>query len=344
MDQTPSIEVENLTKRYGPIYAIRDVSFSVNRGEVVGFLGPNGAGKTTTLRILCGIMPATSGRARVCGLSLARDSKEVRQRLGYMAENNPLPEHMRVVEYLRLRGRIKGLRGKELRDRVDEVMELCDLNRKTRRRLIGGLSKGYRQRVGIADAIVAEPEVAILDEPTIGLDPHQVLMIRELLSLLRGRMTVIISSHILSEIELSCDRAIIMNHGRVVAMGTSEELRREFVQEHTYVMEVAGDFASLVTLLLKLDPKMRVTQSEQPEGDSFYTVTVSSSLSDDLSEALLRRVHETPSHRLRSIHRQRATLEDVFLAATRRSWEQTASGKVNQSETVTAPTNGNDGQ
>lgn len=323
MEQLPSITVEGLTKTYGAIHAIRDVNFSIRHGEVVGFLGPNGAGKSTTLRILCGLLPATSGRATVCGVSLARDSKEVRKHIGYMAENNPLPEDMRVVEYLRFRGKLKGLRGRALRERTDEVLELCDLNRKARKRLIGALSKGYRQRVGIADAILAKPQVAILDEPTIGLDPHQVLLIRELLSQLRGHMTIIISSHILSEVEVSSDRAIIMNHGRVVAIGTPEELRKEFVREDVYYLQVAGDAPSIMDRLSQIDNSI-TTECGAQDGDGFYQLTLHSRTDTDFSEEFLKVVQSSPGHRVRSLYKRPATLEDVFLAATRRSFDTTS--------------------
>jgi ABC-2 type transport system ATP-binding protein len=329
MEQPPSIEVEGLTKRYGPVDAIRDVSFSVRKGEVVGFLGPNGAGKTTTLRILCGLMRATSGRAHVCGVSLARDPIEVRRHIGYMPESNPLPEDLRVIEYLRLRGRLKELRGRRLRQRVDTVLELCDLNRKSRRKLIGSLSKGYRQRVGIADAIVAEPDVAILDEPTTGLDPHQVLLIRELLDSLRGSMTIILSSHILSEVEVSCDRVIIMNHGRVVASGTPDALRREFVQDLTYILEVSGELPPLVRALTQLDDTLTVMPASDRDAEGFMRLVIHSRKPEDLSEVILSHAQRVDGHRVRTLYRRQPTLEDVFLAATRRSWDITEDGGRN---------------
>lgn len=319
--QGPAIEVEALSKRYGPVSALRSVSFTIPRGEVVGFLGPNGAGKSTTLRILCGLMPATSGSAKVCGVSLAQDPAGARRHIGYMPENNPLPEDMKVLEYLRLRGRLKDLHGRTLRQRVDEVMDLCDLRRKARRKLIGSLSKGYRQRVGIADAILARPDVAILDEPTIGLDPHQVITIRQLLAQLRGRMTTIISSHILPEIELSCDRVIIINNGRVVAIGTPAELRREFVSERSYVMEVSGDAGSLSSLLSERFQGLKVNADEIPGEDGFRKVTLRSELPEDLSEALLAAAVTAKDFRVRSLFRREPTLEDVFLAATLRNWD-----------------------
>ena len=194
METTPSIRVENLTRNYGAITAIKNVSFTVNRGEIVGFLGPNGAGKSTTMRILSGIMSATAGSAWVGGISVAQNPHEVKRRIGYMPENNPLPDDMRVVEYLRFRARLKGVPGRKLRATVEEVMETCDLARTARRKIIGTLSKGFRQRVGIADALLGNPEVIIMDEPTIGLDPHQIQGIRKLINNLRGRLTVVLSA------------------------------------------------------------------------------------------------------------------------------------------------------
>lgn len=315
-ENNDSIVVENLSKRYGPVDALRGVSFRVRSGEVVGFLGPNGAGKSTTLRILCGLMPANSGVARVCGIPLSTRPLEVRRHIGYMPENNPLPDDMRVVEYLRLRGRLKNLSGRTLRARVDEVMDLCDLRRKARRKLIGALSKGYRQRVGIADAILARPAVAILDEPTIGLDPHQVLAIRHLLNQLRGWMTIIISSHILPEVEVSCDRVIIMNNGRVVAMGTPPQLRKEFISEQNYVIEADGDLQRLAGELGQRFDGLKIAVGES-------ALTATSGASEDFSAGILKAAASVAGVTLRGVHRREPTLEDVFLSATLRSWELT---------------------
>ena len=220
-DQPLAIEVSHLVKTYAGVTAVADISFTVARGEIIGFLGPNGAGKSTTMRILTGYLPATSGSVRICGLSVAHQPDEIKRKIGYMPENNPLPEDMRVSEYLYFRGRLKEVSRRKLGPRIDEVLELCDLKR-VRHKIIGQLSKGYRQRVGIAEAILAEPPVIIMDEPTIGLDPHQILIVRDLIASLRGRMTVIISSHILPEIEMTCDRVLIINQGRVF-IGDVEE-------------------------------------------------------------------------------------------------------------------------
>ena len=233
MPDTPAIEVSHLVKAYAGVTAVNDISFRVARGEILGFLGPNGAGKSTTMRILTGYLPATSGSVNICGVPVASRPDEVKRHIGYMPENNPLPEDMRVSEYLYFRGRLKEIKRRMLGPRIDEVLELCDLKR-VRHKIIGQLSKGYRQRVGIAESILAEPPVIIMDEPTIGLDPHQILIVRDLIASLRGRMTVIISSHILPEIEMTCDRVLIINQGRVVAQGTPADLRREVLGRTSY--------------------------------------------------------------------------------------------------------------
>src|SRR3954466_9765815 len=243
-----AIEVSHLVKTYGGVTAVSDISFEVARGEIVGFLGPNGAGKSTTMRILTGYLPATSGSVHICGVPVARQLDEIKRRIGYMPENNPLPDDMRVSEYLYFRGRLKEIPRRKLGPRIDEVLELCDLKR-VRHKIIGQLSKGFRQRVGVAEAILAEPPVIIMDEPTIGLDPHQILIVRDLIGSLRGRMTVLISSHILPEIEVTCDRVLIINQGRVVAQGTPADLRREILGHSTYRVEIAGDTTSLTPLL-----------------------------------------------------------------------------------------------
>src|SRR5664279_3206525 len=219
------IEVSNLTKRYSGHTAVDDISFTVARGEIVGLLGPNGAGKSTTMRILSCYLPASSGTVRVGGLDVFQQSDEVRRRIGYMPENNPLHSDMRVREYLKFRARLKGLGRQQSRRRVDVVMEQCGLT-EVGRRIIGQLSKGYRQRVGLADALVHEPELIILDEPTIGLDPNQIRSVRQLIKSLATVHTVLISTHILPEAEMTCNRLVIMYEGRILAADTPENLQK----------------------------------------------------------------------------------------------------------------------
>lgn len=252
----PALEARGLTRRYGRLTAIDGVSFAVAPGEIVGFLGPNGAGKSTTLRILAGRLLATEGSAFVGGVSVAAEPAAARRRLAHMPENNPLPEDTRVREYLELRARLKGVEEERVGLRVDQVLHDCDL-RERAGSLIGHLSKGYRQRVGIADALVAEPEVVLLDEPTIGLDPHQVLGIRDLLRRLRGRLAVLISSHILSEVEQVCDRVVIIHRGRLVAQGRPDDLRRELLPPPALIVGTTAAAARVAAVAVALDGAAR---------------------------------------------------------------------------------------
>lgn len=321
MAETPdnTIEVSHLVKTYGSLTAVNDLSFTVKRGEIVGLLGPNGAGKSTTMRILTGFLPATSGSVRICGHPVATQPELTKRHVGYMPENNPLPDDMRVSEYLWFRGRLKEMPRAKLRARIDEVLELCDLKR-NRHRILGRLSKGNKQRVGIAEAILSEPDVIIMDEPTIGLDPHQILIVRDLIASLRGRMSVIISSHILPEIEATCDRVLIINGGRIVAQGSPAELRHEIFGHTSYLIDLAGDQAALPGHLAAIEPTLRVSEVGEPTFDGFVTATLVTESHQDLGEQLL---HTLPGcgYRVRALRRTEPSLEDVFLAATRRSWD-----------------------
>ena len=233
------IEVERLTKRYGPVTAIRDVSFSVAPGQIVGFLGPNGAGKSTTMRILSCFMPASSGTARVAGHDVFRESLEVRRRIGYLPESVPLYTEMRVAPYLDFVAEVKGVSRSDRRRRVADVMDRC-LVADVQNRLIGTLSKGYRQRVGLAQALVSDPEVLILDEPTIGLDPRQITEIRSLIKSLAGQHTVILSTHILPEVSMVCSGVIIINKGSVVAQGPIDSLVEQVFPTARVEVEIVG--------------------------------------------------------------------------------------------------------
>jgi len=322
-----TIEVSNLKKSYGSLHAVNDLSFSVKRGEIIGLLGPNGAGKSTTMRILTGYMPATSGSVRICGLPVASQSEETKRFVGYMPENNPLPDEMRVSEYLWFRGRLKEMPRAKLRSRIDEVLELCDLKR-NRHRILGRLSKGNRQRVGIAEAILAEPAVIIMDEPTIGLDPHQIIIVRDLIASLRGRMSVIISSHILPEIEATCDRVLIINSGRIVAQGSPSELRHEIFGHTNYRVELSGDLAALTGQLSTIQSTLKVASLGEPDSDGFCVATLTTDSNADLGETLLR-ILPSQGYRVRALARSHPSLEDVFLAATRRSWDARLPDKKN---------------
>src|SRR5947207_62644 len=238
------IEVGNLTKRYAGHTALSNISFSVARGEIVGLLGPNGAGKSTTMRILACYLPASSGTVRVAGLDVFRHSHEVRRRIGYMPENNPLHYDLRVREYLKFRARLKGLTRKASRQRADMVMQQCGLS-EVSRRIIGHLSKGFQQRVGLADALVHEPELIILDEPTIGLDPNQIRSVRQLIKDLGQNHTVLISTHILPEVEMTCGRVMILHQGRILAADTTENLQMLMTDRGQVVAEIAAPIEDL---------------------------------------------------------------------------------------------------
>ncbi len=243
MSSNADIVVKNLTKTYGRFPAVNNISFEVPRGSIVGFLGPNGAGKTTTIRMLTCFLPPTSGTASVAGFDVFSQSMEVRSRIGYLPENAPTYTEMRVQEYLAYRGRLRGISRSTLKQRVESVAEKCWLGERLRWP-IGTLSKGYRQRLGIADALLNNPQVLILDEPTVGLDPTQIRETRKMLADLAGQHTVLLSTHILSEVELTCQRVIIIGRGQILAQGTPEELKQESARRNSsgakLVVEVRG--------------------------------------------------------------------------------------------------------
>jgi len=238
------IDVEHLSKVYGSTSAIADVTFSVEPGEILGFLGPNGAGKTTTMRILAGYLPATSGTAKVAGFEVHKDSMAVRQRIGYLPESPPLYPDMTVEGYLSFVAQIKGVNAGDRPQRIQSALTRCNLLEK-RKTIIRKLSKGFRQRVGIAQAIVHDPPVIILDEPTVGLDPRQIIEVRNLIKNLAGDHTVILSTHILPEVSMTCSRVAIINHGQVVATNTPESLMTQLMGGSGYELEVEGDFESV---------------------------------------------------------------------------------------------------
>ncbi len=233
-----AIEAKDLRKNYGSLQALKGLTFAVPQGEVVAFLGPNSAGKSTTLKILAGLMPGSSGEAYIQGLPLASHAAEIRRHVGYMPENNPLPEESCVRDYLTFRAQLKGLSHRAAKLRVAKLADLCDLSGRPMSRPIGVLSRGVRQRVGIAEALLAAPSVLFLDEPTIGLDPHQVVALRELIVSMRGEHTLLVSTHVLSEAEAIADRVLIINKGEQVAFGTPEQLRRSYQTQEHWAFEV----------------------------------------------------------------------------------------------------------
>jgi len=272
------ITVQGLSKSYGPVPAIRELSFSVDPGEIVGFLGPNGAGKSTTMKILSGYLPADSGEVRIAGFDIFSESLRARSRVGYLPENVPLYPEMRVGEYLGYRASLKGVRSRRVREKVDDAVQLCGLSQ-VQRQLIGTLSKGYRQRVGLADALVNEPDILILDEPTIGLDPNQIREVRNLIKGLAARHTILLSSHILSEVEATCSRILIINKGSIVATGTPDELRRRasvslggvvrlevLTQAPSLLLEELKAFSSVSKVALLAESKGWATFELIPDG------------------------------------------------------------------------------
>jgi len=233
------IEVDGLTKYYGNYHALKGVTFSVAKGEILGFLGPNGAGKTTTMRILTCFFPPTSGKAKVAGFDVFEEPLEVRKRIGYLPENVPLYKDMIVEDYLAFAAGIKGVESKKVKGIVAKVMDECVLT-DVSYKFIGELSKGYRQRVGLAQALVNDPEVLILDEPTIGLDPKQIIEIRKLIKNLAGRRTVILSTHILPEVSMTCHRVVIINDGRVIAVDTPQNLTSKVTGANRFLVKIEG--------------------------------------------------------------------------------------------------------
>lgn len=312
------IEVNNLTKRYAGHTAVSNISFNVARGEIVGLLGPNGAGKSTTMRILSCFLPATSGTVRVSGLDVFRDSDEVRRRIGYMPENNPLHMDMRVRDYLKFRARLKGLSRRRSRERTDIVLEQCNLT-EVSRRIIGQLSKGYKQRVGLADALVHEPELIILDEPTIGLDPNQIRAVRQLIKSLAEKHTVLISTHILPEAEMTCNRMVIMYEGKILASGTPEDLQRLISENSQVIAEIAAPQEALATFWSQMSEVERfdITASE---GEYFRCALTAFNGAD-----LRPRIYAEACQRgwpLRELTRNRHSLEDIYVQVTRPEEEE----------------------
>jgi ABC-2 type transport system ATP-binding protein len=305
------IKVENLTKRYAGQTAIKDLNFEVGKGEIMGFLGPNGAGKTTTMRILASYMPPTSGRATVAGFDVFEQSLQARERLGYMPENVPLYVDMRVTEYLDYRAALKGVPHRRIMERVGDVKELCGL-KEMEKKLIGTLSKGYRQRVGLADALLHEPDLLILDEPTIGLDPNQIRQVRELIKNLGKQHTILLSTHILPEVEMTCSRVIIIHKGRIEACDTPENLLGQIRQAGGVVVEAKVGNDNGADELKKISGVRDVTTGT--EGDwKVFSLRVESGT--DVREEVFR-LASARRWTVRELSLRRATLEDVFVEIT----------------------------
>lgn len=318
----PIVEVLNLKKKYGNIKALKGISFSIGKGEILGFLGPNGAGKSTTLRILSGLINADSGEAKVCGVDLAEEEGLVKHHIGYLPENNPLPEDLRVIEYLNFRSRLKGLRGSRLKERTKIVLEICDLERKVSERKIGNLSKGFKQRVGIADALLAEPRLVILDEPTIGLDPHQSAITRKMMERLKGEITFLISSHILSEVEACCDRMIILSHGQIVAEGTLHDLQKTFVDKTIFEIVTKGNKIEVQRKIREIDITCELILDDLVDVTGKRRFSFSTLNGEKSAEKIIRHLFNAKELNVSEFHISRPDLETIFLRATKKNWEE----------------------
>ena len=307
-----SIAVRSLTKLYGEQKAVDDISFDVKTGEILGFLGPNGAGKTTTMKIITCYMPPTSGRVEVDGLDNAEHSLEVRKKIGYLPEMNPLYMDMNVVDYLEYSAQLHGLRGGNLQHRLKEMVHTCGLE-EVRHKDIGELSKGYRQRVGLAQAMTHDPEVLILDEPTSGLDPNQIVEIRNLIKQLGRAKTVVLSTHILSEVQATCDRVLIINEGRIVADGSPEQLQQEFQGAESLTLElkaaVSNPFEQISSKIRTLGSVTGIELLSAKDSLSKFTVHVEKGI--DIRESLFR-MAVAEGWVILELHRKTTSLEEVF--------------------------------
>lgn len=307
------IQVRDLTKRYGPITAIDRVGFEVVSGEILGFLGPNGAGKTTTMRIVTGFVPATSGSAVVAGYDVAEHPLEAKRRIGYLPEHPPVYTELTVSEYLRFTGRIKGVPRRALSAALDRVIGQCGLG-EVRRRLIGNLSKGFRQRVGLAQALIHDPPVLILDEPTVGLDPKQIIEVRELIRRLGGAHTIVLSTHILPEVTATCQRVVIIHEGRVVAVDTHAGLAARLRKSEKIRLTLVRPGPDTEETIRRL-PHVVGVAAESPDGSGGRSWLVEADLGYDVREDLSR-CAVTRDWGLVELRPMVMSLEDVFLKLT----------------------------
>ncbi len=305
------LEVKGLNKKFGDVHAVRDLTFDVKKGEILGFLGPNGAGKTTTMRIITCFIPASSGTVKVSGMDTVQHDLDVRKKIGYLPENNPLYLDMLVREYLQFVGEIRGLKNAQLASRIEEMFLVCGLAKMADRQ-IAKLSKGYKQRVGLAQAMLHNPDLLILDEPMSGLDPNQIIEIRQLIKKMGQEKTVIYCSHILSEVAATCNRILIINEGAIVASGTPDELTAGATKSGGFVLRVKGDKASVQSKLSAIPGVTAVTVHESGE---WLEATITSG-AEDVGEKIYKCVSEN-GWSLAELKRHSASLEDVFTQLTR---------------------------
>jgi ABC-2 type transport system ATP-binding protein len=304
------ISVQHLTKKYGSFTAVNNINFEVEKGEIVGFLGPNGAGKSTTMKILTGYLPATFGKVSIAGFDIFDKSIEARRKLGYLPENTPLYTDMRVGEYLRYRAALKGVPMGKVRERVGDVLELCQIKDREKQ-LIGALSKGYRQRVGLADALVHDPDLLILDEPTIGLDPNQIRTVRELIKSLAQKRTVLISTHILPEVEVMCSRVIVIHKGVVRANDTAENL----LKSHRSIGELRLEAKTPLDAAEALGRIPGVKDVAEERNGEWSAFTLRLDANARPGEEILKLANQR-QWTVRELHQKSATLEDVFAELT----------------------------
>lgn len=309
------IQVENLTKSYGTLCAVDNISFDVEQGEILGFLGPNAAGKTTTLRMLTCYIPPTRGSARVAGYDVFQDSLEVRKRLGYLPEHVPLYMDMQIHDYLRFVASVKDIDHRERQNEINRVIGRCGLDKVTKR-IISTLSKGYRQRVGLAQALLGSPDVLMLDEPTTGLDPRQITEIRELIKELGRGHTVILSTHILPEVSMICDRIIIINNGRLVAADSVENLTKQLTKSQMLLVNVKGE-PQFVTASIKKVPGVLVVDKKQEMdlAGGGHVYVVHSKIDYNVREEIARAIVKD-GHGLHEMRPYTLSLEDIFLMLT----------------------------
>ena len=308
------IEVRNLTKRFVGRTAVDDITFSVGKGEIVGFLGPNGAGKTTTMRMLTGYLPPTSGMAKVAGFDVFKDSLKVRREIGYMPESVPLYDDMRVEEYLKFRAGLKGVRGRAVKESMGRVIDLTGL-KDVNRKMVASLSKGYRQRLGLADALIHRPRLLILDEPTNGLDPNQIRQVRSLIAQLSEEHTILLSTHILSEVQVTCRRVIIIHRGKIRADDSPDNLARASRTAATITVEIKAPAEAAVEKLQSIAGIRRVTPLSGDDG--WQVLEVKPDAGTDAREDISRAAMDN-HWPLRELGRRQATLEDVFVEITQR--------------------------
>lgn len=307
------IQVENLTKTYSGFRAVQGISFHVKKGEIVGFLGPNGAGKSTTMKVLSGYLPPTDGKIEIAGFDVVTQSIEVRKRIGYMPENVPLYTDMRVNEFLRFRAELKKVARRRIKERVETVKQLCSL-KDVENKIIGTLSKGYRQRVGLADAMVHDPDLLILDEPTIGLDPNQIRAVRDLIKDLGKHHTILLSTHILSEVELTCNRVLVINRGRIEASDTPANLTKLVRGGGSIVLEVKVP-GTEVTEKLSALPNVEDVEINLPADGEWTTARIYAKPGVDVREDIYG-VARQNNWSLRELSRVKATLEEAFVELT----------------------------